>query len=45
MEIKALNKELEVNSEEMEGMITELMEREEYACTGDGCVGDVCGIN
>jgi len=44
-EIKVLNQELEVNSKEIESMIAELVEREEYACTGDVCGGDACGIN
>lgn len=44
MEIKALNQELQMNNEELENMITELLEREEYACTGNGCVGNVCGV-
>jgi len=44
-EIKALNQELEVNNKEIESMIAELVEREEYACTGDACGGNACGVN
>ncbi len=35
--IKALNQELEMKNEEVETMIAELVEREEYACTGNYC--------
>lgn len=44
-QIKALNQQLEVNCEEIENMIAELMEREEYACTGNACAGKACGVN
>lgn len=40
-----LNQELAATNEEIESMITELAEREEFACTGDACGGHACGIN
>lgn len=43
--IKALNQNIDIKSDEVENMIAELMEREEYACTGDACAGKACGIN
>lgn len=43
--IASLNKNLTVNNEEVENMISELVEREEYACTGHGEAGKACGIN
>lgn len=44
-DIKALNKELETDSKELEKVIEELAEREEFACTAEGCGGQACGIN
>lgn len=44
-QIKALNQQLDVNSQELESMITELVEREENACTGDACGAKACGVN
>lgn len=44
-DIKALNQELAMTHEEMEEVITELMEREAYACTGDACGIHGCGVN
>lgn len=44
MEIMALNRQLEANSEEIESLIVELIEREEFLCTGDACVGQVVGL-
>lgn len=45
MEMKHLNQELAATSEEVEIMIAELTEREEFACTGDACGGHACGVN
>lgn len=44
-EIKSMNREISAEKEEVEKMISELSEREEYACTGDACAGNACGIN
>lgn len=43
--IKSLNKEVEASKAELEVVITELMEREEFACTGQVSVGVACGVN
>jgi len=43
-DIKALNQELEVNSKEIESIIEELVERQEFLCTGNACGGNVEGI-
>ncbi|MFC3749979.1 hypothetical protein [Paenibacillus sp. GCM10012306] len=43
--IEALNQQLNVNSEDLESMIAELVEREECACTLDGCGAKACGVN
>lgn len=43
--IKSISKAISVNSTEVEALIEELTEREEYACTLDGCAGKVCGVN
>lgn len=40
-----LNQELAATNEEVEIMITELAEREEFACTGNACGADACGVN
>ncbi len=42
--IKALNQEIEMKNEEIETMITELLEREKYTCTSHGCPTDVCAV-
>ncbi|MFC3749980.1 hypothetical protein [Paenibacillus sp. GCM10012306] len=42
--ITALNQHLEGNSQEIESMITELVDREECACTANGCGADACGV-
>ena len=44
-EIKPMNKELDLKSTDVEGMISELSERSEFACTGHGCGGHACGVN
>lgn len=44
-EIKPLNKSLLESENDLEVMIDEMMEREEFACTGDACAGNACGIN
>lgn len=44
-EIKELNKELEVDNNNVEEMIEELAERQEFACTGDACGANACGVN
>lgn len=44
-EIKSINREITAEKETVEKMITELSEREEYACTGDACGANACGIN
>lgn len=42
--VKELNKSIEVTSENMDDMITELLEREEFSCTGNvSCAGNACG--
>ncbi|MEN2777075.1 hypothetical protein ABCY62_18810 [Acetivibrio clariflavus] len=43
--IKALNQQIEADKE-LEVLISELMQREEYSvCTGNGCPVDTCRIN
>ncbi|MEN2777076.1 hypothetical protein [Acetivibrio clariflavus] len=45
-EIKALNKQLDFENEEIDAMISELIQREEYsACTLNGCSTQLCGVN
>lgn len=44
-QIKALNQQLEVNCEDIESMIAELVDREEYICTGNNEFGRVCKID
>lgn len=44
-QIQAINKELSAEISEVEVMIEELAERDEYACTGDACGANACGIN
>lgn len=39
--ILPLNQKLEVNSQELESMIAELVEREEFGCTGNYCPVDI----
>ncbi len=46
--VKALNKSLEVNSENVKDMVSELMERVELSCSGNICssnVNDVCTVH
>ena len=43
--IKSINNELEVENKDVETMIEELVERDEYACTGDACGANACGVN
>jgi len=43
--VKSINKELNTDQMEMEELLTELVERDEYACTGDACGANACGIN
>ncbi|MEK4046631.1 hypothetical protein NSU18_23685 [Paenibacillus sp. FSL H8-0048] len=43
--IESLNRQIEMSSEEFEDMIAELVEREECACTLDGCGAKACGVN
>lgn len=42
MAINSLNKTLEVT--DVDGMIEELCEREEFSCTRNFCTGDSCNI-
>ncbi len=42
--VESLNNTL-CNEEEVESMIKELLDREEFACTLDGCAGNGCGVN
>jgi len=45
-DIKSLNQQFDLENNEIESMISELVEREEYtACTANGCGGQACGIN
>jgi len=45
-EIKTLNKQFDLENNEVESMISELVEREEYtACTANGCGAQACGAN
>lgn len=42
--IKELNKEMGISKDNMDVMISELLEREEFSCTGNvSCAGNVCG--
>lgn len=43
--IKSINKQLECEMGNIEGIIEELTERNEYACTLNGSAGTACGIN
>ena len=43
--VKSMNQELSTDEMEMEKLILELVERDEYACTGDACGANACGIN
>ena len=43
-EIKSINKELDVKSTDIEEIITNLSERNEFICTGDACAGHAEGI-
>lgn len=43
--IESLNKQLKNEEKEIEIMIEELVEKQEYACTGDGCGVKGCGVN
>ncbi|WP_164704069.1 hypothetical protein [Clostridium isatidis] len=43
--VKSINTELTVDEMQIEELITELVERDEYACTGDACGANACGIN
>jgi hypothetical protein len=38
--IKALNKKVDPTNTDLEALITELMERNEFSCTGFACAGD-----
>lgn len=40
-----LNEEIKVTQENMDVMITELLERNEFNCTGNVCGGDACGLH
>ncbi|MFC3749978.1 hypothetical protein [Paenibacillus sp. GCM10012306] len=44
MEIKMLNQQLEVENQEIELMISELVERGELACTGNACGAQAEGL-
>lgn len=42
--VRKLNKEIQIPTENMDEMITELLEREEFSCTGNvSCAGNACG--
>lgn len=40
-----LNKEYSEYKDNIEIMIAELFEREEYSCTGNVCAADACGAH
>lgn len=42
---RKLNKELPGNNETMDAVILELLEREEFHCTGNVCAADACGAH
>jgi len=39
-----LNKEIPSGKDDLDIMISELVEREEFSCTGNVCGADVCGV-
>ena len=44
-EVIGLNKEIPCENENMDVMISELVEREEFACTANGTCLTQCGID
>ena len=46
MEIKSVNKELEIdtNSNNIDNIIFELIERDEFSCTGNTCPAHSCAV-
>jgi len=43
-EIKSLNQQLNLENEEIETIISELVERSEFLCTGDACGAQAEGV-
>lgn len=43
--IKSFNQELPSEDSQIENLMEELVERDEYACTGDACGANACGVN
>lgn len=42
--LKELNKTVSIEENNIDQLIQELMDREEYACTGDACAAHACGL-
>lgn len=42
--VKSMNTEIIANDKEIESMIVELSEKQEFACTGQACGAKGCGV-
>lgn len=42
--MEELNRAVDNTNENVEVIIEEFINREELVCTGDGCVGNACGV-